>query len=151
VKGNSIIEKQIKMNKVFNNLTKENYDDDDDDDDDYYYSLNKDNNQDLKNKNQLIELKNQDEISFFDSSIQFARVKVIITKLISIDYFMRNKKLILGKYWVRWSKVLPLKQKCEELGRQLQERLTVGVYLSIYIYIFIYLTINLSIYLSIYL
>ena len=64
-------------------------------------------------------------IAILDSSLQLARVKSIITKLIKVDYFERNKKLILGKFWIRWSKVLPLKQKCEELGRQLQERLTV--------------------------
>lgn len=98
----------------------------DDDDEEYDYSNDLDNNKKVSsNTDNANESEKNVGMTILDSSLQIARVKFIITKLIQVDHFERNKKLILGKFWIRWSKVLPLKQKCEELGRQLQERLTV--------------------------
>jgi len=38
--------------------------------------------------------------------------------------FNRNKKSLLLKFFLRWSKMLPLYVKCDELAKQLQDRIT---------------------------
>lgn len=40
------------------------------------------------------------------------------------DPFIKNKKVILLKAWMKWAKMLPLNLKCDELAKQLKERLT---------------------------
>jgi len=50
------------------------------------------------------------------------RMRAVITRIFE-DPFTKNKKVILLKAWVRWSKILPLNLKCDELALQLQDRI----------------------------
>ena len=60
-----------------------------------------------------------------EKRLLIARVRKKLDDIMSIDPFIRNKKSILLKAFVVWSKVHPLNQKCNELAHQLQERLSV--------------------------
>lgn len=50
------------------------------------------------------------------------RMRKVIEQLFE-DPFKRNRKVIILKAFMRWAKVLPLNLKCDELAKQLQDRI----------------------------
>jgi hypothetical protein len=60
-----------------------------------------------------------------EAKAQAARVdntRILLGRIMKTP-FERNRKQFLVKYFLRWSKMLPLHVKCDELARQLQDRL----------------------------
>ena len=97
--------------------------DDDNDNDNHSNDNDNTNDEDLDEYELEEKLKRDEEEN--EKRLLIARVKKKLDDIMSIDPFIRNKKSILLKAFVVWSKVLPLNQKCNELAHQLQERLSV--------------------------
>ena len=53
---------------------------------------------------------------------QKQNARILLSRVIKTP-FDRNKKSLLVKFFLRWSKMLPLHEKCDELAKQLQDRL----------------------------
>lgn len=87
-----------------------------------------------------IEIECDEETSSFDSKIdrqsdEFIahRLKVLSDALES-DPLRKLRKILMLKAFYKWSSIFPIYQKCDELGKQLQERLnTLGTVRECYI------------------
>lgn len=52
------------------------------------------------------------------------RLRVLMNKLLNVDPLKKFRKYLLMRSFIRWSRVFPMFQKCDELFRQLQERMS---------------------------
>ena len=62
------------------------------------------------------------ELQESEDEIWLRKVQICVTRLGLLDPERKKLKTSMHKYFHIWSLCLPLNQKCEELGKQLQER-----------------------------
>ena len=80
-----------------------------------------------------VELQRQEHLALLEGEAAKSRdhalkmrqenVRILLGRVMKSP-FDRNKKSLLLKFFLRWSKMLPLYVKCDELAKQLQDRIT---------------------------